>query len=520
MSKYYKDKYDVIIVGASLAGLASALTLLPKGYDVLVLEQHNLPGGVATSFCRGGVEIEASLHEMMSIGEKQCPLKIRTFLEENGVNVDWIRVPIAYRYVDPDTDVVIHAGKNGDFTVPSKEIADACGDKDGSLAKKIKDFLELCLRCYNSLNYLSIHELPKLKMIKEHPDFVKTLGYSFDEVVKTFDIPQKAIDILIAYWIYIGTPTDDMPFSIGSYLLTDYLGYGSYIPRMTSHELSLKMLEQVVNKGAQVEFNQRVDKILVKDNKVYGVKLANGEEIHAPYVISGAYPNTVYSKMIEPKSEVPSKAIKWINGMELGVSCFSVVMLLDKSYQELGIKDYSTFFAPNGNKTRKIYDSGKNLNKWEYITSICTNIAHENASPKGTCIYSITYLPDGDAFKGVNPENYHQYKDEIVNHFIDLESKRLGFDIKKHILEIIIETPVTISHYTGAYMGTIYGYRHSLKNHAVARQQMDDNEHFISGLAFAGSHQVSGDGMAPAITNGRKGAKDIIDEDNRRKGAR
>ena len=520
MSKYYKEKYDVIVIGASLAGLASALTLLPKGFDVLVLEQHNLPGGVATSFSRGGVEIEASLHEMMSIGEKDCPLKIRRFLEENGVNVDWIRVPIAYRYIDPDTDVVIHAGKNGDFSVPSKEIADACGDIDGSLAKRINNFLNLCLRCYNSLDYLSIHELSKLKMIKDHPDFVRTLGYGFEDVAKKFDLPQKAIDILIAYWIYIGTPTDDMPFTIGAYLLADYLGYGSYIPRMTSHELALKMMEQVIAKGAQVELNQRVNKILVKDNKVYGVRLASGEEIHAPYVISGAYPNTVFSKMIEPKSEVPAKAIKWTNSMELGVSCFSVVMMLDRSYEELGIKDYATFYAPYGNRTRKIYDSGKELNKWEYITSICTNIAHENASPKGTCIYSITYLPDGDSFKGVTAENYHEYKDKIVNHFLEMESKRLGVNLKDHILEIIIETPVTISHYTGAYMGTIYGYRHSLKNHAVARKLMDKNEHYISGLAFAGSHQVSGDGMGPAITNGRKGAKDIIDEDKARKAGR
>ena len=81
MSRFYKDKYDVIIIGASLSGLAAAITLLDKGYDVLVLEQHNLPGGVATSFVRNGFELEASLHEMLSIGSETCPLKIRKILE-------------------------------------------------------------------------------------------------------------------------------------------------------------------------------------------------------------------------------------------------------------------------------------------------------------------------------------------------------------------------------------------------------------------------------------------------------
>ena len=120
MQKYYKDHYDVVIIGASLAGLAAALTLREQGYDVLVLEQHNLPGGVATSFVRGGIELEASLHEMLSIGSETCPLKIRKFLEKHNIHVDWVRVPIAYRYVSNKLDVLIHAGENGDFSVPSK----------------------------------------------------------------------------------------------------------------------------------------------------------------------------------------------------------------------------------------------------------------------------------------------------------------------------------------------------------------------------------------------------------------
>lgn len=517
MSKYYKDHYDVVIIGASLAGLASALTLLPKGYDVLVLEQHNLPGGCATSFVRGGVEIEASLHEMMSIGPKDTPLKIRKFLEDSGVDIDWIRVPIAYRYISPNVNILLHAGERGDFSIPAKEIAEACGDKDGSIYHTLIKFFKVCTNVYNSINEVSVKPVSKLKMLIHHSDLVKTIGYNFLEVARAMNLPDKAIEILSAYWIYLGSPITDLPFTIYAFLLADYLGYGSYIPKNTSHEMSLKMVEAVIKQGAQVEFSQKVSKILVKDNKVYGVRLTNGEEIHTRYVISGAYPNTVYEKMIEPKKEVPEKAIKLANGMDIGVSCFSVVMLLDKDYKELGSKDYATFYAPKGLDTAKIFESGKKHEKWEYITSICTNIAHEDASPKGTCIYSITYLPKGESFAGMSVEQYEEYKNELVDHFLKIESERLGFNIQDHILEIVIETPITIAHYTGAYMGSIYGYRHSMKNNAVARKMMSDNEHYIYGLAFAGAHQDAGDGMAPAITNGRKGAKEIIDLDNNKR---
>ena len=53
---FYKEKYDAVVVGGALSGLACALTLASKGKDVLVLERHNLPGGIATSFVRGGME--------------------------------------------------------------------------------------------------------------------------------------------------------------------------------------------------------------------------------------------------------------------------------------------------------------------------------------------------------------------------------------------------------------------------------------------------------------------------------
>lgn len=40
---------DVVVVGAGLGGLGAALELARQGVKVLVLEQHNLPGGFATS---------------------------------------------------------------------------------------------------------------------------------------------------------------------------------------------------------------------------------------------------------------------------------------------------------------------------------------------------------------------------------------------------------------------------------------------------------------------------------------
>ena len=509
MSRFYKNSYDVVIIGGALAGLSAALRLLDDNYDVLVLEQHNLPGGVATSFVRGGVEFEASLHEMVSIGSSEQPLRIREYLDEHDVRVDWLDIPDAYHYVSNHLDVTIRAGHDGDFSLPARDIANACGDRMDVVYNKLLDFFSLCHKVWYSANHYGDEKLSKIKLIKKHPEFVKILGYSAKEVMEAYQLPQTAIELLSAYWMYLGSPIDDLPFLLYGYIIADYIGHGPHIPAHTSYEISLKMLESVERRGGQVEFSQKVDKILVKNKKAYAVKLKDGTVINAKYIICGAYPNTAYSEMIEPKEEVPPSLIKTINGMDLGVSCFSVVMLLDRDYKDLNIKDYATFYAPHGLDTRRMYEDGKTFGKWDYFTSVCMNVVNKNASSEGTCIYSITYLPNGESFKDVEANNYEEYKNVMTEHFLKYESQRLGVNLKDHILEIIVETPITIAPYTGAYNGVIYGYRHSMDNHSAARMEMND-ENYFSNLFFAGAHGGEGDGMGPAITSGKVAAEAII----------
>ena len=58
--KPFKDHYQVVIIGGGLAGMSCALQLQAKGVnDILILEKHNMPGGLATDFVRNGFEIEA-----------------------------------------------------------------------------------------------------------------------------------------------------------------------------------------------------------------------------------------------------------------------------------------------------------------------------------------------------------------------------------------------------------------------------------------------------------------------------
>lgn len=320
--RFYKDHYDVVIIGGALAGMAAALQLQAKGVrDILILEKHNMPGGVATDYMRDGFEMEASLHEMMSIGPKGKRLKVGQFFDDMGIDIDWLPVPEPYRVVVPGEgiDTVLHDG----YEHMARDIDAACpGTYD-----KVLEFIRLCRRVYDSMDVISVTPMSKLRMLREHPDFVRVAGYSASEVIRTFDLPQKAVDMLTPYWIYVGEPMDNLPFTIYAYCMADYFA-GSYVPRHRSHEMSMRMQQKVEENGAQFELRQEVEKILVKDGKVRGVRTKRGDEIACDYVICGAYPNRVYTQMIEPLSEVPAGAIRFVNGNRLNVCPVSVMLIL------------------------------------------------------------------------------------------------------------------------------------------------------------------------------------------------
>ena len=166
-----------------------------------------------------------------------------------------------------------------------------------------------------------------------------------------------------------------------------------------------------------------------------------------------------------------------------------------------------------------LYENLAGLGPYRYLTCICHNYGNPGVTPEGTCSFSVTVLPRVDGWKTVKAEDYDRVKHEVAKQLIDDMSDYFGVNLLDHVLECVIETPMTIAHYTGAWNGCIYGYAHTMEDHIVARLQTAEAERFIEGLEFAGAHAISGDGMGPAVTNGRKAAKNILDDIAARKEA-
>jgi all-trans-retinol 13,14-reductase len=58
-------RFDGIVIGSGIGGLACACALTRSGYKVLVLERHYVAGGLTQTFSRNGFTWDVGVHYLI-----------------------------------------------------------------------------------------------------------------------------------------------------------------------------------------------------------------------------------------------------------------------------------------------------------------------------------------------------------------------------------------------------------------------------------------------------------------------
>ncbi len=498
-----KNAYDVVVIGAGNGGLSAAATMAKNGLSTLLVEQHNLPGGFATSFTRGRFEFEPSLHELCDVGSAEEPGEVRRLLGGLGVQVDWVPIPEAYRVI-----TIAEDRENLDVTMPFgvKDYIDAMERYVPGSRPSMEKFITLCEAIMDALAYIgksSGKADPKV-MMKEHPNFLKCGGYSVDRVLKALHMPAKARRILSAYWCYLGVDTDRLNFAIYAAMVYKYLTRGAYIPRQRSHELSAAMDKRIRQLGGDIWYNTRAEKILMKDGRVTGVVTTHGE-IACKHVVACCSPNAVIGSMLDP-DDVPENARRMTNARSFGGRGFVLYLGLNRTAEQLGLKDYSYFIYESLN-TRKEYARAKGFSDHPMQATVCLNAANPSCSPEGTCIMSFTTLYTEDAWGGVSADEYVARKRDVAQKLIRDFEAHVGVQISPYIEEIEIATPATMARYTLNPQGTIYAYECSDWDTMLARLMMLKDDNVLPGIRFAGGYGPRVYGYSSTYLNGELTAR-------------
>lgn len=495
--------YDVVVIGAGNGGLSAAASSAKLGLKTLLLEQHNLPGGFATSFRRGRFEFEPSLHELCDVGPADDPGGVRALLDSLGVKVDWVSIPDAYRVITAN-----EGADNLDVTMPFgiEAYVDSMEKHVPGSRPSMEKFMALCGNIMDALAYIGMSggKADPEVMMKEHPNFLKCGGYSVNRVLRALGMPERAMRILSAYWCYVGVDCDHLNFALYAAMVYKYLQRGAYIPRQRSHELSAAMDARIRELGGDIWYNTRADKILMKGGHVAGVVTPRGE-IATHHVIACCSPNAVFGGMMDP-ADVPERQRRMVNARNFGGRGFVLYLGLNRSAEELGLRDYSYFIYETLDTAREAARA-RGFNDHPMQATVCLNAANPGCSPEGTCIMSFTTLYTGDAWGCVGADEYVAKKREVASNLIRDFGKYTGVNLTAYIEEIEIATPETMARYTLNPQGAMYAYECSDWDTMLARLMMLKDDQIVPGIRFAGGYGPRIYGYSSTYLNGEMTAK-------------
>ena len=493
-------KFDAVVIGAGNGGLAAACRLAKAGKKTLLIEQHNLPGGVASSFRRGRFEFETALHELCEFGSAENPGGCRqTIVDEFGLDINWYMVPDNFRVITTARD-----GSPIDATLP-------CGREN--FINKMEEYVPGCRESVEKFFDLGTETLaagkymtasgghPDSKLMQEkYPNFLRTAAYPVNRVLKALKMPDKAQDIMNTYWGYLGVDADHLSFMQYVNMVCLYVNHGAWIPEKTSNQLTTGLLERFRAMGGTAWFNCRAEEILFDEEEhVNGLRTTSGI-VDTRYIICNANPTMVYANMV-PQNIVPDRERKLAAARRYSARMFVVYMGLNKSAEELGLKDYS-YFLPQSADSVKEYESLKRIETNKYNIALCYNVVNPKASPEGTCIVSLTTTYMEDCWSQIDPKDYVKTKNKVASDMIDWFEEKTGIIIRPYIEEFEVATPWTFCRYASVPQGAAYGYELRDWDNMMPRMMMMREEYPIKGLRFCGAASIRGDGFNSAIFSG------------------
>lgn len=513
------SKYDAVVIGAGTGGLSAALALASAGKNTLLLEQHNLPGGCSTSFVRGRFEFDASLHEYCAIGSpKEWGIPGKIMMEDYKLNINWILIPEMYRCIG-----TTRSGKQFDVTLPVgvQNVIDKMEEAVPGSRKPMETFFELAEECSAAHDYFNEH-LDKLDKngfiktddsyyMKHFPNFLRISEYPFNKVLRKIGMPEDAIDIMDVYWPYIGADYERLSFIHQAWMFLMYAKYQPANCRYNAHGMTVAAVERFRELGGDLWLNVKAEKVAAdKDGHIKGVQTDAGF-VETNYVIANVNPQTAYTRLLDSSIKLPEREFKRANAEKHGVRFFNAYVALNKSVEELGIKDY-TIFMPGSFDNAVNFADSKSYERNTHSVVVIYNVINPEASPKGTTIMTFTVAYTEDVWAGFSQREYVKKKQELFKKVMANFEKDSGIIIHDSIEEIELASPWTFAHYLQTPQGTCYGYECNEWNTMISRLMSLKKDHPIKGFKTCGASGARSDGYSQTYINGNDMAKLILAE--------
>ena len=285
-----------IVIGAGFGGIASALRLKAKGYDVTLIDRCEQLGGRAQSFERNGFRHDAGPTVITApfLFEELFEL----FDEKFSDFVHLVPLKPWYRFHFSDNDHFDYGGTIEETLAEIKRInPEDCEGYRRLLehSKRIFDvgFTELSAQPFHSF-FVMLKQIPRLIKLQSY----KTVWQLVTKYLKNEKLQQA---FSIQPLLVGGNPFD----TTSIYGLIHYLerAYGVHFAMGGTQAIILALENLMIRQGIDIKLGQTVKSLLIEGDRVEAVVLENGETLNADLIVSNADPAYLYRHMVTPKKQ-------------------------------------------------------------------------------------------------------------------------------------------------------------------------------------------------------------------------
>jgi phytoene dehydrogenase-like protein len=437
-------RYDALVIGAGMSGLAAGIRLAQMGKRTAVLERHYLWGGLNSFFKREGRRLDTGLHALTNYVPKGTPGAPLTKLLRQ------LRIPYEALELAP---------QNGSQTVFRV---------GGELVR---------------LRYSNDRELMRSEVARAFPSeregFERLLaalptfsdespaGYAASARGKLAEFVRDPllVEMLMAGPCYYGCPTErDMSWNDYGVLFRSIHVEGMARPESGVKRILDVLRERLRAEGGELLTRSGVKRIVVENGAARGVELDDGRALECECVLSSA--GLVETRELSSQDADPRDIGK--------LSFFETTTVLDCEPRELGHEATITFF--NDGETFD-YANPEGLVDLRSGVLTCPN-NYASAAPLEEGMLRATVMANHSAWKALPPESYPVEKARVYD-AVQAAIAKFGVDARQHARWSDSFTPLTIERYTGKRGGAVYG----------SPRKMRDGASGVRGLHIIGTDQ-------------------------------
>ena len=459
------ERFDAIIIGSGISGLCTAAMLAQHGKRVLVLEKHFKVGGFTHTFRRKEYTWDVGIHYIGGVHRKRS-ISRRLFDRISDSKLQWAQMDDTY-------DRIIFPDQSYDLTAPKAQFIE-------NLSGYFPDDIDAVLQYVDLIGKVARAGIGFFAA-KAFSGMLETVTYSLmsrkflsfssrstKQVIGELTANPRLLGVLTGQWGDYGLPPASSSFGMHALLARHFMDGANY-PVGGAGRIAETIVPVIEEGGGRVVVSAAVDEIIVRRQKAVGVRMANGDEIAAPAVISSAGVMNTYRMFLRNAalSDAFRPPLETVRSSS-GHMCLHVG--LKQSAETLGLETTNLWVYPGYNHDRNVSryleDPEKDLPIVFISFPSAKDPTWEQEHPNTATIEAISLAPYTwfekwqDRPWKKRGEDYEYFKQALASRLLQAVEKHVPA-VRGRIDYYELSTPLSTRELANYSLGELYGLDHS-----------------------------------------------------------